>query len=196
VGKNTNRLEAFSDGVFAVAITLLVLNVQVPHIKDGSLLDALIKQWPVYLSYFISFATIGIVWANHHRTYEYIQRADHNLLILNLLLLMTVTLNPFTSALLAEYIQVPGEQQTAAFIYAAGWTGLAIAYNLMWRYAVRQNLVNPELTPEALKRITGRNNTGVIFYAVATVAALVSAAISVFTCFALALFFLIPSSAE
>ena len=192
-----NRLQAFSDGVFGVAITLLVLNIQVPHLKDyqgiSTLAAELLKQWPVYLSYIISFFTIGIVWANHHNTFMMIVRADHTLRMFNLLLLMSVTLIPFTTALLSEYIQQPGEQQTAAFIYSLGWVFLSTAYNLLWRYAVRRKYIDSQLSAALVKKLTWRVFTGFILYIVAVVSALFSAAISIFICLALVVFYLIPA---
>jgi uncharacterized membrane protein len=108
---DTGRIEAFSDGVFAIAITLLVLEVRVPHLKDApigtTLLGALIEQWPSYLGYAMSFLIIGIIWANHHNRFKYIKRSDHILLTLNTFFLMCVSFIPFPTALLAEYIREP-----------------------------------------------------------------------------------------
>ena len=193
---DTNRLEAFSDGVFAVAITLLVPNIQVPHLKDlqppTTLVDALLKQWPSYLGYVISFFTIGIVWANHHRTFTLVVHADYSLLMLNVFLLMTVTLIPFTTALLSEYIEQPDQQRTAAFIYSSGWLLLAIAYNLLWKYAVSRAHVDPTLTPSMLNSIGRRTLTGLLFYIIAVIVAFFSAIASVLICLALAIYYLIP----
>src|SRR5690349_429038 len=104
--KETGRVEAFSDGVIAIAITLLVLDIKVPTGlgEEGGLLDALLRQWPVYLAFFNSFATIGVMWINHHRLFTQIKRIDHTLLLLNALLLMAISLVPFSSALLSEYL--------------------------------------------------------------------------------------------
>src|SRR5579864_8408932 len=103
---STGRLEAFSDGVFAVAITLLILNIQVPSVGASTrLAQALIASWPSYLSYVLSFVTVGITWINHHQMFKYITRTDHTLLFLNLLILMCITFIPFPTALLAQYIQ-------------------------------------------------------------------------------------------
>src|SRR5450756_525291 len=102
--KETGRVEAFSDGVFAIAITLLVLNIQVPHdLPVGkSLAGALIDQWPTLVAFVTSFATIGIMWINHHRLFIHIKRTDNNLLVLNLLLLLVIIFIPFPTALLAQ----------------------------------------------------------------------------------------------
>ena len=191
---DTNRLEAFSDGVFGVAITLLVLNIQVPHLPDSqdnnSLFQALLTQWPVYLGYITSFFTVGVVWANHHTTFGMIRYSDHGLRIVNLFLLMAVTLIPFTTALLAEYIQVPTVQRTAAAVYSSGWLLLAITYYWLWRYAATHRLLEPSLTDEMVSTTTRRNSFGIFLYVAALVAALISAPVSVLICIGLALYYL------
>ena len=192
------RLQAFSDGVFGVAITLLVLNIQVPHLADvqaSTLARELLRQWPVYLSYVISFFTIGIVWANHHNTFQVIVKADHSLRMLNLFLLMTVTLIPFTTALLSEYIQDTAEQQTAALVYSLGWVLLAIAYNILWQYAIRRHFIAESLTAAQIRTISRRTFFGFICYMVAVVSALFSAGLSIAICMALVVFYLIPAEA-
>ena len=104
-GNDMGRIEAFSDGVFAIAITLLVIEIGVPHIQgEGTTLShALLEQWPSYLGYAISFLQIGVIWANHHNRFRFIARSDHILLFLNILFLMCVAFIPFPTALLAEY---------------------------------------------------------------------------------------------
>ena len=101
--EGTGRLEAFSDGVFAIAITLLILEIGVPHVPaDGSLWRALRELWPSYLSYAISFVIIGVMWINHHNLFRDIARVDHYLLVLNLLLLMSISFLPFPTAVVAN----------------------------------------------------------------------------------------------
>ena len=109
---STQRLEAFSDGVFAIAITLLILDVRVPRDlpETTRLIDALLANWPSYFAFLTSFATIGIMWVNHHRLFGCIARADHGLLIWNGLLLLGITFVPFPTALIAEYIGHPDER--------------------------------------------------------------------------------------
>jgi uncharacterized membrane protein len=99
------RLEAFSDGVFAIAITLLVLEIPVPNVGKGELSEALVDHWPAYAAYVVSFAIIGIIWINHHAVLGYVKRADRGLLLLNLNLLLWVALIPWPTSLLAEYMQ-------------------------------------------------------------------------------------------
>src|SRR4249919_922907 len=113
----TNRMEAFSDGVFAIAITLLVLEIAVPAGSGRNLLGAVLHEWPSYLAYLVSFSTIGAVWLGHVVITEYLERATPLLIRLNLLLLMVVSFLPFPTKLLAEYIREDRPERVAATIY-------------------------------------------------------------------------------
>ena len=141
--KETGRLEAFSDGVFAVAITLLVLNIQPPPtpdlLIDPALLAYLSKQLPALLAFVTSFATIGIMWINHHRLFGHIKRTDNILLMLNLLLLLVIVFIPFPTALVAQQYAAHPEMHLAAAIYSGTSVILAICFNLLWRYASYHN---------------------------------------------------------
>src|SRR5438093_6711013 len=112
---STQRVEAFSDGVFAIAVTLLVLDVRVPRglPQTTRLTDALLANWPSYFAFLTSFATIGIMWVNHHRLFVCIARADHGLLIWTGLLLLGITFVPFLTALIVEYIGHPADRTAA-----------------------------------------------------------------------------------
>lgn len=134
MSNETARIEAFSDGVFAIAITLLTLEIVVrtPHEALGAsrLASELVHLWPSYLAYFASFATIGVMWLNHHRLFTLIQKSDDGLAAWNLLLLLGVTWIPFPSALLASQLTAPGHR-IAALIYAVSFFAIAIVFNLM-----------------------------------------------------------------
>src|SRR3954449_5372134 len=118
----TNRVEAFSDGVFAIAITLLVLEIHVPEPGSGqSLADELAAQCPSYAAYIISFFTIGIIWINHHAMFRRLRLVDHGILIWNLLLLMCVGVLPFTTALMAAYLKEGEGEVLAAMIYSGSF---------------------------------------------------------------------------
>jgi uncharacterized membrane protein len=190
---STGRLEAFSDGVFGVAITLLILNIQAPtadQIKEhSSLAQALLAQWPVYLSYVLSFLTVGITWINHHQMFKYIIHTDHTLLFFNLLLLMCITFIPFPTALLAEYIQQPDQQQTAALVYGGLFTIMSIMFNLVWWYAVWRRLTDPNLQLTLHRNMALRYLPGPLLYLVATLLAFVNAWISLVMYFVLAIFY-------
>ena len=116
-----NRLEAFSDGVFAIAITLLVLDLHVPKPGSGELGHELLAQWPSYAAYVITFLTIGIIWINHHAAFSRLRSVDHSILIWNLLLLLTVGILPFTTSLMAAYLKEGSGERLAAAIYGASF---------------------------------------------------------------------------
>src|SRR4051812_12235575 len=140
--KETQRVEAFSDGVFAIAITLLILDLHLSGdtggLDNGELLAALVRLAPTYLAFLISFAFIGVMWINHHRLFTLIARTDTPLLLLNLLLLLGVTILPFPTALVSEHLFGPG-QNTAAAFYNGWFTGIALVFNGLWHYAARGN---------------------------------------------------------
>src|SRR4051812_23399762 len=162
--RDATRLEAFSDGVIAIAITLLVLEIHVPSTEEitsnSELWHALGDLWPSYVGYLISFFTIGIMWANHHRIFSFIDEVDHNLIVLNLLLLLCIGVIPFTTDLLAEYLGKPGER-TATVVYTGWFFVTAITYNVLWRYA-RQNqyLLGPDADQPVIDTITSRFRLG------------------------------------
>src|SRR3989475_8757474 len=135
---DTARLEAFSDGVFAIAITLLVLEIHVPApdaTQHGrTLLTALRQLWPSYLGYALSFVTIGIMWANHHSIFRYVRRADRYFLLINVLFLMWISFLPFPTALLAAYLPEPEGRTLAVAGYSATLVMIAVAYNAVWWY--------------------------------------------------------------
>jgi len=193
--KETGRLEAFSDGVIAVAITLLALEIKVPPIDEGgALLGRLIEQWPIYLAFLLSFATIGIMWVNHHRLFTVIRRVDHNFLILNALLLMGITLVPFTSALVGEYIGHEGEE-IAAMIYSGVFVVIAVFFNLMWWYAARHNWVVLEGENLRMARVINRQyRFGPLYYLIALILAPFSVFLSIGLNIALAIYFALPAN--
>ena len=198
--KETGRIEAFSDGIFGIAITLLILNIKVPKAADihgkASLLQALGAQWPAYLSYLNSFLTVLIMWMNHHKLFRHIRRGDHLFMIFNGLLLMGVTIVPFPTAILAEYINTP-EARTAAAVYSGSYLAIAILFYVLWHYASR----SPELLArnhdrESMAAISRQYRFGPLLYLIAFVLAFVSVWASVGACIALAIFFAFPGVAK
>jgi uncharacterized membrane protein len=190
----TARLEAFSDGVFAVAITLLVLDLKVPKVAEvagrGGLLAALLGQWPAFLAYVTSFLTILVMWVNHHTLFTHIRRSNHPFLYLNGMLLLLVSCVPFTTSLLAEHIRAPEASRTAAAVYAGNFVLLAVVFNLLWRYASRGNrLLAPDASAAAVAAITRQYGFGPPLYLLAFALAFVSVPASVGICMALAAFF-------
>ncbi|BDI33710.1 DUF1211 domain-containing membrane protein [Capsulimonas corticalis] len=197
--KETGRLEAFSDGVFAVAITLLVLDIHVPSLAvaaggdpGAALLSALKSQWPSMAAYVISFLTILVMWINHNRLFEQIHRKDHQLLVYNGLLLMLVTLIPFPTALVAEYIRTP-YAQTAAAVYCGLNVLMACAFNQLWSYAAKDGrLLAAEHDPHRVRHITQQYRFGPILYGAAFALAFVNVTVCVIMVAALAVFFALP----
>src|SRR5437879_7587401 len=141
----TGRLEAFSDGVFAIAITLLILEVHVSGQAGASLARQLAQAWPSYTGYVISFVTIGIMWANHHSMFRLIDRWTHGLVVANLLLLLCVSFVPFPTKVLAEHLPVGGhDQRTAVLFFSGTYVVIAVFYNVLWRVAVTNHrLISP-----------------------------------------------------
>ena len=127
----TTRLETFADGVFAIAVTLLVLDIRLPE-EGGSLTDRLGDAWPAYVAYALSFITIGIMWANHHSIFELIDRTSHGLIVANLVLLLLVAFLPFPTKVLGDYLRQGGhDQHVAAVFYSGTFTVTAVVYNLL-----------------------------------------------------------------
>jgi uncharacterized membrane protein len=131
------RAEAFSDGVFAVAATLLVFDLVPPIVGSNKLASALLAEWPSYAAYAISFGTIVVIWVNHHVVFEGLSRVDRRLLLINALLLLTVAAIPFPTGLLAHYLQAGHDQPTAAFAYGLTMSSMAVAFSLFTLYARR-----------------------------------------------------------
>jgi uncharacterized membrane protein len=189
------RLEAFSDGVFAIAITLLVLDLHVPDpASTGDLAQALGEQWPSYVAYAVSFLTIGIIWINHHAMMRRLARVDHTILSLNLLLLLFVALLPFTTALMAAYLQKTSGEHLAAAIYSGSCLLMGVAFASINRYAlaVRPDLLATQVSRARRRAILVRAVAGVLPYAIATVLALVSPYVSLAICGAIALYYALP----
>jgi uncharacterized membrane protein len=176
--RGTGRTEAFSDGVIAVAITLLVLDIHVPNVNPD-LLQALLKQWPVYLGYVTSFLVITIFWANHHNMFRHIYQVDYPLLLINALFLMCIAFIPFVTSLLTKYITSPTEQHTAAIVYGATLLLNGILFNTIWWYAVwKRRLIRRDLDAQAVQRITRGYLFGLPFYALSIVLSLINVELS------------------
>jgi len=191
--KETGRVEAFSDGVFAIAMTLLVLNVKVPNTEQPGQLGSLLwQQWPSYLAFVISFAFIGIMWVNHHRLFVHIRRIDHMLLVLNGALLLGVTAVPFPTAVLAQYLGKPDEK-AATMLYAGTYVVVALFFNVLWRYAASgHRLLGDEVDEAEVNRITRQYAYGPLLYLACFVLAYINVAASLALNVALAIFFALP----
>jgi uncharacterized membrane protein len=185
-----NRLEAFSDGVFAVAITLLVLEIAIPTGDD--LWHKLGDEWPSFASFFVSFWVIGIIWVNHHGVMDHLKRVDLGVLYLNVLVLMAVVLIPFATALMAEHLKSGDDEQVAAAVYAGSFLLMAIAMGTLWEYITRHREgLGVELSDEEVRAITRAFHIGNPFYALAVGVAFVSPAIVLVIIGAMALYYMV-----
>jgi uncharacterized membrane protein len=134
----SGRVEAFSDGVFAIAITLLILEVKVPDQHLGGIAHQLVQHWPYYDAYVVTFLAIGIMWANHHTVFSYVARVDRTLLFLNLLLLMVCSALPWASSLVANYLEADRHQAGIALaIYSGFMVAHAATFTLLWWWLTR-----------------------------------------------------------
>lgn len=211
----TGRLEAFSDGVFAIAITLLVLEVKIPDfsaigptVKYSSLAEFLAAQWPVYVAYLTSFLVIGIIWVNHHIIFRYIKRTNRWLLNFNLLLLLTVSFIPYPTNLLGETIKeqlddsrstvrtaaaLAADSTTATLLYIGTLFAMAVAFIFLWGYAIKGfRLVDKNSNPAKLQARQRANYMGAAIFATAFIIAIFNTAIAIAATFIVSLIFFVP----
>ena len=173
--KETGRLEAFSDGVFAIAITLLILELKVPtllstDINSPNLAQGLIKQWPSYLSLATSFFTILVMWVHHHVIFSHVRKSDAWLHFANGCLLLAITFVPYPTSVLATYLPTRAANAAAAF-YAATFIVIAICFNLVLRAAFRKKLLSPSTTEQYVQQSCRNYMFGPLFYGIAFVGA-------------------------
>jgi uncharacterized membrane protein len=147
------RVEAFSDGVFAIAITLLVLEIHVPDVHDGdSLWVALGHEWPSYFAYVVGFLGVGVTWLNHHTTFSAIARVNRPLLLLNLLLLMSISAIPWPVELVAKFLDSGAQASVAVAVLGLVMTAMSISYTAFWQYVTRHpDLLRDDVDAEAVR---------------------------------------------
>jgi TMEM175 potassium channel family protein len=192
MNEGTGRLEAFSDGVFAIAATLLVLEFAVGSGRD--LGHTLVHLWPAYLAYVTSFVTIGIIWMNHHHTVSLLGRVDRTMLFINNLLLLTIAFLPFPTKLVADFLRKDGEQ-AAVLAYAATFVVMAAMHQVWWQYARRNRRLIGDAVPDvALRAVDRAYAPGLLMYGACFAVAFFSPLAAVFLTFAIAAFYL-PSAA-
>ena len=195
VSSDTARLETFADGVMAIAITLLILEVRVPPVEGRPLTTALAAEWPSYAGYVVSFLTIGIIWVNHHQMFKLIARVTHGFLMLNVIFLMTIAFLPFPTALVADYIRIPDSRTAATVVYGVTMVAIAIMFNVVWRSASRGGrLLVAGVDQAGIDRISKSYLGGPIAYTVTTLIAFVNPFLSLGLFAAIALYWLLPSS--
>jgi uncharacterized membrane protein len=193
-----SRLESFSDGVLAVAITLLILNISVPAPGSGHLARELGRHWPEYAAYVTSFLTIGIIWINHHVAIARLRAVDHTILLINLLLLMSVVLLPFATNLMATYLRQSSGQHLAAAIYGGSLLLMGVFFALMNRHIlfVRPELLAREIPAEHRRQILTRSVGGITPYVLAVALAPVSAYATLIVTSAVAVFYALPAASS
>jgi uncharacterized membrane protein len=189
----TDRTESFSDGVFAVAITLLVLDLSVHNVAPNGLAAALGRKWPHYITFAVSFLTIGIIWSNHHAMFERIARVDRTLVMLNLLLLMSVTFIPFPTGLLASYLRAGADEHVAAAVYAGSLLLMSIAFIATNWYAARRELLTSWITPRHMRKQLLRASVGLFVYSLAVGLAFVDTITSLALCAVSAVYYALPA---
>lgn len=189
------RLEAFSDGVFAVAITLLALGLTVAGPGYGSLANQLGHRWPQFVAYLISFLTVGIIWVNHHALVRNIAKVDRTLLFLNLFLLLFVVLIPFATSTMASYLSRPGfDSKLAMALYAGVAEGMAIAFSILFAWTLGKGRTYEPVPPDARRVATGRFLAGNVSYLAAIGIAFVSPPIALGLIGATALYYVFEAT--
>ena len=188
---STSRTEAFSDGIFAIAATLLVLELKVPQVEPGGLADALLESWPSYATYMVSFLTIGIIWVNHRAVLDRIREVNRPLLFMNLMFLMVVAANLFPTALLGDYLQVGHDERLAAAVYGGTMSLMGVTFGAIWAYAVlSDDLLHARVDRTRARRSLWIFAAGTPLYVLAIGASLLSATLALVIYALLALFYL------
>jgi uncharacterized membrane protein len=187
---STSRTEAFSDGVFAIAATLLVLELKIPQVEAGELLGALLDAWPSYATYAVSFLTIGIIWVNHHTILDRVSRADRPLLFINLVFLMVVAAIPFPTALLADYLREGHDDRLAAIIYGGTMWAMGLAICAIWAYVVRGGLLHERVDRDLARRSLRLFAVGIPAYPLGIAASALSAELGLAVYALVSLFYL------
>ena len=195
----TFRIEAFADAVFAIAITLLVIEIRLPPheevLRIGGVGPALLQLWPSYVGYTISFIVIGIMWANHHNLMKLVDRVDHGFITLTLLLLLCIAFLPFPTAVMADHLADPDthERAVAVAFYCGCFTVTALFYFLMWWHAARnRRLIASDVSDEAVRAITRAYVPGAFLYLTATLLAFVHVGLSLAIVVGLAALYMLP----
>jgi uncharacterized membrane protein len=197
----TFRLEAFADAVFAIAITLLVIEIRLPPREEilqlGGVGAALVSLWPSYVGYAVSFVVIGIMWANHHNLMKLVDRVDHGFIVFTLLLLMCVAFLPFPTAVMADHLADADthERAVAVSFYCGCFTVTAIFYFFMWIHAARNRRLIAQHVPDAAVRaITRAYAPGWMLYLAATLLAFVHVGLSLGIVVGLAVLYMLPKA--
>ena len=192
---NKARFEAFSDGVFAFAITLLILGIALPeahYATNHDLTAALLHLWPNVIAYALSFAVIGIMWQNHHALFRLIERVDRTSVFLNLLLLAGTAFIPFATSTLGSYPAMPA----SAFLYGVVLSYCATVYNALLEHLIRRRAFLHSVDDATIASSRHAYRVGWLIYLVATLLALVAPVASFVAYVAVALYYLVPRGVD
>ncbi len=192
ISLRTTRMEALSDGVFAIAATLLVLDLVIPAVTSKDVGHQLLDQWPSYVAYLVSFATIGNAWLNHSVITEYLDRADAILLRLNLALLFFVSVLPFPTRMLTAYLSNEGDERIAVTVYGLNLLAISAFIAIVWHYALWQRLVTKDNSEDDVRALTAKLDPSLASYAVVIGLGLWQPKIAVVLYLVIALFMIIP----
>ncbi|MBT2544694.1 DUF1211 domain-containing protein [Streptomyces sp. ISL-44] len=188
--RETGRVEAFSDGVFAIIITILVLELKVPEETGSDFWHGVREQWPHYAAYVVSFLIIGVMWVNHHTIFSHLKRVDRPLLFLNLLVLMVVSVIPYTTNVLAEHLMEEGSATPAAVLYSLVTVAYALAFLAFWWYVTRVgHLFHETVDKEGARATRVRFGLGAIAYPLTVVLAFFSAPLTLVAHFLIAIYY-------
>ncbi len=191
-----SRLEAFSDGVFAVAITLLVFNLRIPDIADGHLGRALARQWPSYFAYVMSFLSIGIIWVNHHSIFDRVVMVHRKVLFANLGLLLGIVSIPFSTSLAATWYNQGSNAKWAIALYCAIWVYTSGMFIFIISHLMSHEHLAPNTSGVTLKSLLRKGYIGISVYLIATIVALFIPIAAFFICFALAFYYVVGVQEE
>src|SRR6266487_4652313 len=187
----TSRMEALRGGIFAIASTLLVLDLAIPA-PSPDVGQRLLDQWPIYLAYLVSFATIGQAWLGHSVITEYLDRADSILLRLNLVLLFFVSVLPYPTHMLAEYFSSDNAERIAVTVYGLNLLAINGFISVLWHYAVAEHLVRRDNSEAGVRTLTSKLDPSLVSYAVVIGIGLLQPKVAVALYLAIALFVIIP----
>ena len=186
---NKNRIEAFSDGVFAIVITIMVFEIKIPHVPISELNEALWVILPKILAFVLSFIIIGVYWVAHHNMLHFISKVDRTSLWLNILVLFTICIIPFPTALIGDY----PDAATPAILYGATLAAVNLSGTLFWNYSVKKNLMQENLNPVFARNVTYLHMSPLIIYLIAAVFAFVNVQITYSIYILVPLFFILPN---
>ena len=193
--KETSRVEAFSDGVFAIAITLLILEIKVPkmdiHMTNSQLFNSLINLWPSYFAFLLSFTAVLIMWINHHGFFKYLKAINSRFLYANGFLLLMVTFIPFPTAVLAEHINSPACNVSSAF-YCGAMVLVSVAFNVLWfTTAYKRALVKDEISDALIIKVRNAYWFGFFVYLTSFIVSFFYAITGLLICISLWIFWIV-----